>query len=113
MSDRIETHRSPTREIPAPTNGGPVGRPVRGPVGRPAEPDDMRREIEATRARISGTLDALEGRLVHEKEQLVRKKDEVWAKATLKGVRRKVAEEPFRSMAIAFVAGYVIAAIRD
>lgn len=76
-------------------------------------PDEMRIEIEATRARISETLDELEGRLVHEKQQLVRKKDELVDKATLKGFRQKMAEEPFRHMAIAFVAGYVIAAIRD
>lgn len=101
MSDRIEAPRSPARALSTVSNG------------RPAGPDDVRREIEATRSRISGTLDQLEGRLVQEKEELVRKKEELWAKATLQGARRKLAEQPFRSMAIAFVAGYVIAAIRD
>lgn len=139
MPDRTESRRSPTRAIPPdddaqdlslPPGPGPdVARgarpgsmePVSGrgapgrPVGNggPADPDDVRREIEATRARISGTLDQIEGRLVREKRQLGRKTDELWAKATLQGVRGKISEEPFRSMAIAFVAGYIVAAIRD
>lgn len=139
MPDRSESQRSPTRTIPTgddaqdltlPPGPGPdvvrgarpgsvepvSGRsaPVR-PVsnGGAADPDEVRREIEATRARISGTLDQIEGRLVREKEQLGRKTDELWAKATFQGVRRKISEEPFRSMAIAFVAGYIVAAIRD
>lgn len=74
--------------------------------GRPADPDALRVEIEDTRARMSRTLDEIEGRLVRQKEEIV-------ARATFRDFRRKVSTEPWRSMAIAFVAGYVIAAIRD
>lgn len=73
----------------------------------------MRREIARTRARMSSTLDAVEARIAHERDSLERKKDELVDRATLKGLRRTLASEPWRSMAIAFVAGYVVAAIRD
>ncbi len=73
----------------------------------------MRREIERTRARMSSTLDALESRVAHEREALERKKDKLVDRATLKGFREKLSREPWRSVAIAFVAGYVVAAIRD
>lgn len=62
---------------------------------------------------MSSTLDAVEARLAYERESLERKKDELVDRATLKGLRRKLGREPWRSMAIAFVAGYVVAAIRD
>lgn len=74
--------------------------------GRPSEPEDMRQEIERTRDRMTHTLDAIEDRLVRQKE-------EIWAKATLQGFRRRVSSEPWRTLAIAFVAGYIAAAIRD
>ena len=74
--------------------------------GRPADPDTIRADIEDTRARMTRTLDEIEGRLAHQKETLV-------ARATLRGLRRTIGSEPWRSVAIAFVAGYVIAAIRD
>jgi hypothetical protein len=74
--------------------------------GRPGDPDEMRLEIERTRQRMSATLDTLEDRLV-------RQKREIWAKATLQGVRRRIGTEPWRSLALAFVVGYVVAAIRD
>lgn len=74
--------------------------------GRPADPDALRRDIEDTRVRMSRTLDQIEGRLVHEKERLV-------ARATLRDLRRKIFSEPWRTMAMAFAAGYIIAAIRD
>jgi ElaB/YqjD/DUF883 family membrane-anchored ribosome-binding protein len=66
----------------------------------------MRDEIQQTRARMSMTLDAIE-------EQLVQQKRELWAKATLQPFRRKISTEPWRSMAIAFAVGYIVAAIRD
>lgn len=81
--------------------------------GGPSDPESMRAEIERTRARMSDTLDEIEDRLLEGKRELVRKKDELWAKATLKGVRRTITTEPWRSVAIAFVAGYIVAAIRD
>lgn len=81
--------------------------------GRPTEPAEMRREIERTRARMSGTLDALESRVVREREALERRKEELVDRATLKGFREKLSREPWRSVALAFVAGYVVAAIRD
>jgi ElaB/YqjD/DUF883 family membrane-anchored ribosome-binding protein len=74
--------------------------------GRPDDPEEMRAEIERTRQRMSTTLDVLEDRLVRQKQEL-------WAKATLQGFRRTLAREPWRSVAIAFVVGYVVAAIRD
>lgn len=74
--------------------------------GRPGDPDVLRREIEHTRTRMTRTLDEIEGRLVRQKEELV-------ARATFRDLRRRISTEPWRSMAIAFVAGYVIAAIRD
>ena len=81
--------------------------------GRPGDPEAMRREIEATRARLSHTLDELEDRIVRERRALERKKDDLWAKATLQGVRRKLSREPWRSVGIAFAVGYIIAAVRD
>ena len=93
----------------------PAGRPATVAVGngRPGDPAELRREIERTRARMSSTLDALEARVVHEKEAIERKKEELWAKATLQGPRRTLSREPWRSVAIAFIAGYVVAAILD
>lgn len=97
------------------TGAGELDRPrpaVRG-NGRPSDPAEMRREIERTRARMSSTLDAVEARIEHERDSLERKKDELVDRVTLKGVRDRLQREPWRTMAIAFVAGYVIAAIRD
>lgn len=74
--------------------------------GRPTNPEAMRVEIQHTRARMSHTLDAIEDRLVRQKREL-------WAKATLQDFRRTVSTEPWRSVAIAFLAGYIVAAIRD
>jgi ElaB/YqjD/DUF883 family membrane-anchored ribosome-binding protein len=73
----------------------------------------MRREIERTRARMTQTLDALEARIEHERLALERKRRKVVDGVTLKRLRRKVGREPWRSIGIAFVAGYIIAAIRD
>lgn len=73
----------------------------------------MREEIERTRARMSRTLDELETRIVRERQALARTRVTLWEKATLKGVRRKLSREPWRSMGIAFAVGYVIAAIRE
>ena len=81
--------------------------------GRSASPAELRREIERTRARMSSTLDAIEHRIVDERRSLERKKDEMVDRATLKPIRERLAREPWRTMAIAFVAGYVVAAIRD
>lgn len=71
-----------------------------------AGPDEVRQDIDRTRERMSRTLDELEGRLVEGKDALV-------ARATFRDLRRQVASEPWRSVAIAFVAGYLVAAIRD
>lgn len=73
----------------------------------------MREEIERTRARMSRTLDELETRIVREREALERKRVDLWEKATLKGIRRKLSGEPWRSMGIAFAVGYIVAAIRE
>lgn len=81
--------------------------------GRRGSPREVRREIEQTRARMSETLDALEDRLAYERRELERKKNDLVDKVTLKPVRRKLSREPWRSMAIAFAAGYIVAAIRD
>lgn len=81
--------------------------------GRPTDPDGMRREIQRTRHRLSTTLDELEERIVKERRELERRKEDLWDKATLKGFRRTLSREPWRSVAIAFAVGYVIAAIRD
>ncbi len=117
MSDTTPTRTTKTTPT-ATTDAGPVPAPpertlARGPVldgvgsnGRPEDPEAMRVEIERTRERMSYTLDAIEHRLVLRKR-------EIWAKATLQGFRRKISTEPWRSMAIAFAAGYIVAAIRD
>jgi ElaB/YqjD/DUF883 family membrane-anchored ribosome-binding protein len=102
--------------MPAARSGPPA--PATGPErvrtnGAPTTPSEMRREIDRTRARMSDTLDALEARLVHEKAALTRKKEAVWSTVTLQGVRDRLSREPWRSLAIAFAAGYIIAAIRD
>lgn len=68
--------------------------------------DNVRLEIEQTRERMSRTLDEIEGRLV-------RRKEEIWAKATLQDLRRTVSTEPWRPLLIAFAAGYIFAALRD
>jgi ElaB/YqjD/DUF883 family membrane-anchored ribosome-binding protein len=73
----------------------------------------MRAEIARTRARMSDTLDELEHRIAAERRALERKKEDLWAKATLQGVRKKLSKEPWRSLGIAFAVGYIIAAIRD
>ena len=84
-----------------------------GGNGHPDSPEAMRAEIERTRARMSRTLDELENRIVLEREALERKKEDLWEKATFRGLRRKLTREPWRSAAIAFAVGYVIAAIRE
>lgn len=96
------TRTESDRALP-PATGTPP--PVRG-NGRPSDPAELRREIDRTRDRMSDTLDAIEDRLIEQKEA-------IWAKATLQGFRRTISTEPWRSMAIAFAAGYIIAAIRD
>ncbi len=78
-----------------------------------SNPDEMRDEIQHTRARMSDTLDALEARLGREKAELNRRKDDLVAKATLRDFRHTISQEPWRSLVIAFVAGYVVAALRD
>jgi ElaB/YqjD/DUF883 family membrane-anchored ribosome-binding protein len=105
---------TPARDgAPEATDGGAVApRPARG-NGRPGDPDAMREEIARTRARMSGTLDAIEEQIVAERKALERKKEELWAKATLQGVRKKLSREPWRSVGVAFAVGYIIAAIRD
>jgi hypothetical protein len=115
----ISTEQTPTTtagpSVPVTDGPGPAAPErtlPRGPVidgmsgnGRPSDPDEMRQEIDRTRQRISFTLDSIE-------DQLVRRKQEVWAKATFQPVRRAIAREPWRSMAIAFAVGYIVAAIR-
>ena len=86
--------------------------PVRG-NGRPSDPEAMRAEIERTRARLSRTLDEIEERVVRERRALERKKEKLWDRATLKGVRSRLSREPWRSVAIGFAVGYIVAAIRD
>ena len=96
-----------------PRGPAPVRTGARSVTERVTSPEEMRREIEATRARMSRTLDQIEDRVVHEKEELVRKKEELWARATLRDFRRTVSREPWRSVALAAVAGYLVAAVRD
>ena len=97
-----------TRKTVTPDHRLPPGRGAATTTGngRPGDPDGLRLDIEATRARMSRTLDEIEGRLVRQKEELV-------ARATLRDFRRRISSEPWRSMAIAFAAGYIVAAIRD
>ena len=104
-----DDHRLPPGrgELPARAGGsGAVATPVLTGNGRTSDPDALRREIEDTRARMTRTLDEIEGKLARQKEELV-------ARATFRDFRRKISSEPWRAVAIAFVAGYVVAAIRD
>jgi hypothetical protein len=107
--------RAPTR--PTTTDSVPARAPRHGAVtvgnGRPGSARELRRDIEQTRARMSDTLDALETRIADERRSLERKKDDLVDRVTLKPVREKLSREPWRSMALAFVAGYIVAAIRD
>ncbi len=126
MAEEKEPDRSPTapatsgagRSVPSPVVGPtkPARRrpaaPVRG-NGRPGSPAELRQEIERTRARMTDTLDALEARIEYERRELERRKRKVVDGVTLKRLRRKLKKEPWRSIAIAFAAGYIIAAIRD
>ena len=95
-----------TRLLPASTASleapGYDGEPAEGAEGA----DALREDIERTRDRMAHTLDRIEDRLV-------RRRDELWSKATLRGARRTVASEPWRGLLIAFAAGYVLAALRD
>lgn len=78
-----------------------------------SSPREVRREIAQTRARMSDTLDALEDSIARERQELERKKNDLVDRVTLKPVRRKLSREPWRSIALAFAAGYIVAAIRD
>ncbi len=113
-AERVTASRPTPPERPSrPAGDVTIGSDAPVGNGRPGEPAELRREIAATRARMSSTLDTLEARLVREQASLERKKTELVDLATLKPVREKLAREPWRSIAIAFVAGYVVAAIRD
>lgn len=107
MADSIDRIMPPTAERDAPTPYESGGN------GHPGDPEAMREEIERTRARMSRTLDELETRIIQEREALERKRVDLWEKATLKGVRRKLSTEPWRSMGIAFAVGYILASIRE
>ena len=76
------------------------------PAEPPEEADALREDIERTRDRMSETLDRIEHRIV-------RRRNEFWSKATLQDAREAMASEPWRSLLIAFAAGYVLAAMRD
>ncbi|HUG41726.1 MAG TPA: DUF3618 domain-containing protein [Longimicrobiales bacterium] len=102
MADITTRERLP-EDHTLPSVAGPAGA---GGNGRQGGPEVLRREIEDTRARMTRTLDEIEGRLVRQKEELV-------ARATFRDFRHRISSKPWRSIAIAFVAGYVIAAIRD
>jgi ElaB/YqjD/DUF883 family membrane-anchored ribosome-binding protein len=104
--ERVRARAAAARE-PAGPPASATGDPARGTGnGRPSDPEEMRLEIERTRERMSYTLDAIEDRIVQQKREL-------WAKATLQGFRHAVSRDPWRPLAIAFVVGYVVAAIRD
>lgn len=97
-----ETSRSPApldHRLPASSGTAPK-------VANGADPAELRREIDQTRRRMSRTLDTLEDRLAEGKEELV-------ARATFRDLRQRITREPWRSLAIAFAAGYVVAALRD
>jgi hypothetical protein len=108
--EQLRIPPGPEAVLTRPDTAAPVAQRSAGAAvsgnGRPSDPEEMRLEIERTRERMSDTLDAIEGRLVRQKE-------EIWARATLRGFRRRIGTEPWRSLAIAFVAGYIVAAIRD
>lgn len=113
MAEKMATRTPQTTTTTTPAPTPPERTLPRGPVldgvgrnGRPADPEAMRVEIERTRERMSDTLEAIE-------DHVVRRKQELWSRATLQDFRRKVSSEPWRSLAIAFAAGYVVAAIRD
>jgi hypothetical protein len=110
MADRTEDRTERPEIVPAaPQRALPAAEPAPDIImgnGRPSDPDEIRQEIERTRERMSRTLDAIEDRLVQ-------RKDEIWARATFRSLRHRVSSEPWRSLAIAFVVGYVVAAIRD
>ena len=76
------------------------------PAPEALRPEALREDIERTRARMSGTLDRIE-------ERITERRREMWAKVTLQDVRDAVTTEPWRNLLIAFVAGYVVAAVRD
>lgn len=112
-NDRI-TPATPKRDTLAETTPG-ARTPARRASGngRPTDPEAMRQEIVRTRARLSRTLDELEHRIVSERRALERTKEDLWDRVTLQGFRRKLSSEPWRSVGIAFLVGYIVAAIRD
>ena len=86
---------------PAATDKAPVhvDQPTLTPAG-------LRADIDATRTRMSRTLDEIEQRLVS-------RKNELRDTATLRPLRHRLSSEPWRSLLIAFVAGYLVAAVFD
>lgn len=105
MADSSRRQGIPLDHRLPPTSGLPQVGTAEGVLAG-GEPDEVRREIARTRDRMSRTLDELEGRLAEGKDALV-------ARATFRDLRRQVSQEPWRSLAIAFVVGYVVAALRD
>jgi len=68
--------------------------------------EEARREIEDTRGRISGTLDAIELRLREQREELRNRLD------VLRAVRRRIRSNVWPSLGIAFGAGAALGMIR-
>ena len=80
-----------------PVPGRPVGTPAPAPIPHrpprfPDDPDAARAEIAATRARMSNTIDELEGALLRKKEEIRDRLD----------VMEPVREQPLRSLGIIF-----------
>ncbi|HEX7090705.1 MAG TPA: hypothetical protein VF192_11265 [Longimicrobiales bacterium] len=89
-----------------------VGRPGvtgDGQARREVQPttiEEARREIESTRGRISGTLDAIELRLQEKREDLRNRLD------VLRPVRRRIRSSVWPSLGIAFGTGVVLGMLR-
>ena len=83
-----ESHRASVPGRPAPRDHGDAS----------VDPEIARAEIEAIRARMSGTIDEIEEALLRRKERVARRLD----------LFRTIRERPLASLAAAFAAGLIL-----
>ena len=70
-----------------------------------AEPrtvEEARRAVEQTRARMSDTLDAIEGRLIAKKDAISQRMD------VMRPVKQRVRSRPWPALAVAFGVGMLL-----
>ncbi|HEU0014014.1 MAG TPA: hypothetical protein VFQ45_10040 [Longimicrobium sp.] len=90
--------------LPARTHAAPVGT-----IGALDDPDLARAQIEATRARMSGTIEEIEARLAAKKQELLQKKEELTGRLdVMRPVREKVRDNSWAALGGVFAAGLLL-----